>query len=437
MPQQIKINETHLIALKKDEHGSGVSITYLPLANPLRGLLDDAYNKCEDDLCYKEYANEILGSDERLRKVILSKRDFCLNLRGTYQGLSNQYIKFNPFFTYRENFTDQELRDDVLKDKEFLKKSLETYGLAYAIETTRKSAENDRNIIAISHRSHGWSYPSFSLTRNLDVQFLTNFGFGRTSYFYTKLRYKNIDIVPFSEWIRYEDSRYDEILSYSQDYFLSNHSWQSAMEYVRDAINLCVENEAGFVEKYITSECEWLVNGLKDIVAERKDVNDFDEKIDRMDYKGIKISGALNFIKSIKEYESVISVKKFIDDIEQLNNEILPALFQELGQINYDLHLAEINLTELAPKYNKMKEKFLPLERLYNRISKFKDKNPDASKDLQRLFKIKYHDFDEIQREHTTLRKKNNEIESLIRNLNSFDRKFKGYIKKITNYFDY
>ena len=54
MPQQIKINETHLIALKKDEHGSGVSITYLPLANPLRGLLDDAYNKCEDDLCFKE-----------------------------------------------------------------------------------------------------------------------------------------------------------------------------------------------------------------------------------------------------------------------------------------------------------------------------------------------------------------------------------------------
>ena len=94
MSQTIKINETHLIALKKDEHGSGVSITYLPLANPLRGLLDDAYNKCEDDLCYKEYANEILDSDERLRKVILSKRDFCLNLRGTYQGLSNQYIPF-------------------------------------------------------------------------------------------------------------------------------------------------------------------------------------------------------------------------------------------------------------------------------------------------------------------------------------------------------
>jgi hypothetical protein len=401
----------------------------------LRGLLDDAYNKCEDDLCYKEYANEILDSDERLRKVILSKRDFCLNLRGTYQGLSNQYIKFNPFFTYRENFTDQELRDDVLKDKEFLKKSLETYGLAYAIETTRKSAENDRNIIAISHRSHGWSYPSFSLTRNLDVQFLTNFGFGRTSYFYTKLRYKNIDIVPFSEWIRYEDSRYDEILSYSQDYFLSNHSWQSAMEYVRDAINLCVENEAGFVEKYITSECEWLVNGLKDIVAERKDVNDFDEKIDRMDYKGIKISGALNFIKSIKEYESVISVKKFIKDIEWLSKDMLPVLFQELGQVNYDLYLAEGKLTESKLGYDNIKKQFLPLDKLRDRILKIENKNPDTGNVLSGLFSKKYHDFDEIQIEYRKIKKKHDDIEGSIWHLNSYDRSFKSYIEKITNYF--
>ena len=432
MSQTIKINETHLIALKKDEHGSGVSITYLPLANPLRGLLDDAYNKCEDDLCYKEYANEILDSDERLRNV-LSVNDFCWDLSGTYQDLENAS---RLSYGYADNLSKEDLGKEVLVDKKHLINTLRDRDLGYAMELAYKIAEDDSHIVTMSHRRHGWAYPSFSLIKDLEVQFLTNFGYGSKSYFCTKLRFKDIDIVPFSEWIRYRDSYYNEILFYSQDYSISNHSWQSAMEYVRDAINLCVENEAGFVEKYITSECEWLVNGLKDIVAERKDVNDFDKKIYRMDYKGIKISGALNFIKSIKEYESVISVKKFIDDIEQLNNEILPALFQELGQINYDLHLAEINLTEHAPKYNKMKEKFLPLERLHNRISKFKDKNPDASKGLQRLFKLKYHDFDEIQREHTTLREKNNEIESLIRGLNAFDRKFKGYIKKITNYFN-
>lgn len=436
MSQTIKINETHLITLKKNQIGSGVSIAYLPIVNPLSGSLDDAYQKCENNLCHKEYANEILDSDEKLRKDILSKHDFCLDLKGTYQGLSDQYTKFNPFFTYKDDFTDQELKNDVLKDKAYLKESLEEYGLAYAIEITREDAENDKSIVAISHRSHGWSYPSFNLTRNLDVQFLTNFGYGSKSYFCTKLKYKNIDIVPFSEWIRYKDNRYDEILSYSQDYPLSNESWQSAMEYVRDAINLCVENEAGFVEKYITSECEWLVNGLKDIVAERKDVNYFSEKRDLTAYKGIKISGALNFIKSINKYESVVGVKKFIDDIERLNKDMLPILFQELGQINYDLYLAESKLTECRPGYYKIKEKFLTLYKLKSRILKIKNKNPDTNDILLGLFNKKYHDFDEIHTEYRGVKKSYDDIESLIGKLNRYDRDFKSYINKITNYFE-
>ncbi len=431
-----KINESHLIVLKKNTHDDGVSIDYLPIINPLSDLLDDVYMKCEDDLCHKEYANEILDSDERLKKIILSKRDFCLNLRGTYQGLSDQYIKHNPFFTYKDDFTDEELKADVLKDKEFLKNDLKTYGLAYAIESTRKSAESDSNIVAISHRSHGWSDPSFTLTENLNVQFKTNFGYGGRSYFCSKLKYKNINIIPFSEWVRYNDSHYDEILFYSQDYPVVNESWQPAMMYVKDAINLCIENEEGFIEKYITSECEWLVNGLKDIVAERRAMNDFDEKIDRMDYKGKKVSGALNFIKSIKEFDSVISVKKIIKDIERLNKGILPVLLQELGQVNYDLYLAESKLTRHKPIYDKINEIFSPLVKLKVRISSINDKNPDAYNGLIKLFNDKYHNYDELQDESTKARKKYQNIERSIADLNRYDRNFKRYIEKITNYFE-
>ena len=428
-----KINETHLIVLKKNTNDDGVSIDYLPIINPLRGLFDDAYLKCDDDRFDMEYVNEILDYDHRLREVLLDY-NFCLHVRRPWQGLDND-SKIS--YSHSSNdLTNEEKKSEVLKDKEDLKELLKKHDLAYAIELAYENAINDSNIVAISHRKHGWSYPSFDLTKNLNVQFLTNFGYGGRSYFYVKLRFKNIDIIPFSEWVRYEDSRYDELISYSQDYRVDNHSWQGAMVYIKSAVNLCVKDEEKFVEKYITSECEWLVSGLKDIIAERKQMNNFDEKIDRMDYKGRKVSGALDFIKSIKEYKSVISVKKFIGNIEQLNKDILPILLQELGQVNYDLYLAESKLAEQKPNHNKIKEEFLPLNKLKDRILKIENKNPDADNILLGLFNKKYHNFNEIKTEYREVKKIFDDIERSIYQLNRYDRSFKRYIEKITNYFE-
>ena len=155
-----------------------------------------------------------------------------------------------------------------------------------------------------------------------------------------------------------------------------------------------------------------------------------------MDYKGRKVSGALDFIKSIKEYKSVISVKKFIGNIEQINKDILPILLQELGQVNYDLYLAESKLAEQKPNHNKIKEEFLPLNKLKDRILKIENKNPDADNILLGLFNKKYHNFNEIKTEYREVKKIFDDIERSIYQLNRYDRSFKRYIEKITNYFE-
>ena len=46
------------------------------------------------------------------------------------------------------------------------------------------------------------------VTPNFSVEIKTNFGYGSVSYFYTKLKYKNIEITPFSEWVDYEFARF-------------------------------------------------------------------------------------------------------------------------------------------------------------------------------------------------------------------------------------
>ena len=55
MANEIQINDTHLIVLKRNSHDEGVSIDYLPLINPMRDLLDDAYKKCTNSNIQKRF----------------------------------------------------------------------------------------------------------------------------------------------------------------------------------------------------------------------------------------------------------------------------------------------------------------------------------------------------------------------------------------------
>ena len=445
MPNEIKINDTHLIVLKRNSHDEGVSIDYLPLINPMRDLLDDAYKKCQDGLSHIEYANEILDSDKNIRNVFLSDYDFCWLLNKPFQelGTLSDYR-----FEYDIDLSPEKIEKQVLEDKKDLMHQLKLRDKAYVLKLAYEKAKDDSSIVSMSHRRIGWTDAPFSTTKNLDVQFKTNFGYGKSSYFYAKLRFKEIDIIPFSEWVLYRYINYRQIMHYSQSYNdLENEDWKTAMEYVRDAINLCEEDELKFIEKYIVTECQWLIKGLKDICNVEKPIDKYSKEMieirARMDYKGEKLSGSLNFISSIAEYESITSVNKFINDLEQLCEDELPTLLQEQGENIDDLIKAEKSLTIEEPKYEKIKykyneisQKFLPLEKLHERISIYGIiKNPDTPKNLQKLFEIKYHDYGEIRDKYKEITGKYSEIKILIRSLEVYDRNFERYIAKIDKYF--
>jgi len=451
MVNEIQINDTHLIVLKRNSHDEGVSIDYLPLINPMRDLLDDAYKKCQDGLSHIEYANEILDSDKNIRNVFLSDYDFCWLLNKPFQelGTLSDYR-----YEYDSDLSPEKIEKQVLEDKKDLMHQLKLRDKAYVLKLAYEKAKDDSSIVSMSHRRIGWTEAPFNSTKNLDVQFKTNFGYGASSYFYAKLRFKEIDIIPFSEWVLYRYINYRQIMHYSQSYNnLENEDWITAMEYVRDAINLCEEDELKFIEKYIVTECQWLIKGLKDICNVEKPIDKYSKEMieirARMDYKGEKLSGSLNFISSIAEYESITSVNKFINDLEQLCEDELPILLRDHGEIIDDLNKANKSLTIEKPKYEKIQDKyggirkkFLPLEKLHERISIYGIiKNPDTPKNLQKLFEIKYHDYGEIKTEYEKIKteyekieKKYREILKLINSLRSYDRKFKIYIDKIDDH---
>ena len=279
--------------------------------------------------------------------------------------------------------------------------------------------------------------------------------------------FKDIDIIPFSEWVEYRNITYNEILQYSRKYKVENQSWKNAMEYVRDASNLCIKDELNFIKTYIITECEWLIKGLKGVCDIENPTDRFLIKIankrDRMDYKGKKLSGSLGFIKSLFEYESKItSVKNFIDDLEQLCEDELPSLIQEYKVNSIDLKREENNLEIEEPIFhqlqldsNEISGVFIPLEKkykrietLYERISKFQTKHLDSGKKLIDLFNIKYSDYKEIQNNYKETKPKYEEIQvkygesqiryekfiKQIRRFKAYKRDFESYIDKIDNH---
>jgi hypothetical protein len=236
------------------------------------------------------------------------------------------------------------------------------WGHAYAIKLAYRKCHDDPSILTFSHRLCGWSNPSYQLTPVFSMEIKTNFGYGSVSYFYTLLKYKNVDITPFSEWIQYEYAKFYEIVRYSQKYRLVHPEWLRAMEYARDACNLSRRDETAFVAKYIINECEEMVSGLNLVMSNDRFrfINDMRETyyIDKKghvltEFRGEKVSGALDFIGKIMEFSHIASVQGFIDRIKDCNRKLQPLLVRETAILAEKIDLSAKDLAEYQPKYEK------------------------------------------------------------------------------------
>ena len=367
-----KINEVVLCVLKKNKLTNQIVIEYVNIETPFASIIENFSSLCDNPNTSLDQIVNYIKTTKELDQLSTLYR-YCVTLSGSFQAftannqdsiteISNrqQLMLLNK----KENPDTYDLDMAISEYKQELKKKYVLWCKAYSISKTYRICHEDKSILTFSHRIDGWSNPVYQLTLNFSVEIKTNFGYGRASYFYTKLKYKNIEITPFSEWIDYEFAKFSEIVRYTQSHLLNNEYWLEAMEFSRDACNLSMINEAKFVEKYVIDECESMVSGLEEIF--NKEHFSFKNKYRRereytvdkkgyvlVEFRGEKISGALDFISKILEFEKIASIKSFITRIEDCNKRIQPMLIDEAKIIKVKI----VNLTEerntLKPKYDK------------------------------------------------------------------------------------
>ncbi|MEG2101792.1 MAG: hypothetical protein RRY99_09800 [Flavobacterium sp.] len=349
----------------------------------------------------KAYQSVIINVEESIRNI-LTKRDLI------YSNQNIAKIEKREF--------DLPNRINNLK-KEILEQIILWFRV-FNIEFAYEEAKKNPDVLVYSHRISGWSAPEYQITKNLKQQVKTNFGYGSVSYFYSLLTFKNIQISPLSEWIDYRYSNFSEVTRYTKSFRsriavtdsenriryyktkIENSYWLNALDFTKRAANLSITNEKEFVEKYIISECEKMVNGLEIFYTETKfdfiDENQVDadheeiiiNKVDingyeLIDFRTEKIIGALDFISKISDYNAITPTGDYSEKIKLISRKFIPNVYRALDQQKIELKTAKERFNVFIKKHNKL----IAEQRFY------KNEMVRLQGDFEKHYKEKYHVF--------------------------------------------
>lgn len=459
-----QINETALCTLTLNPTTNSVELGYNPIEQHFTQTIHDLKSLCDDSSRSLEDIIAFIQSQPELDKLSGRYR-YCQKLDGTYQAFDAKNEEMAARVAQQqalisaiaEQADDEDCDEDnspeakIAQFKSEISKQYELWAKAYSINLAYRYCHNNKDILTFSHRISGWANPVYRLTPNFTVELKTNFGFGNASYFYTKLTYKNIEITPVSEWIQYELAKFSEIVRYTRFHALEHDSWIEALTFCKSACNTSLVDEAAFVSKYIIEECEKMVTGLEEILVKddfsiRKGRFMGKSPIDKKghyltEFRGEKISGALDFIDKILEFKSIASVTAFIGRIEDCCRRIQPILSHELIDIKGELTQLNAEMDTLAPTY-------LLLANSYRAYAKHRQAIVTAIVGDTRLISIdypyqqiseefaaKFPEYPAFEIEYNAVAKAHARLSQMIENMSKVFQSITKHNNKIRSYF--
>ena len=114
---------------------------------------------------------------------------------------------------------------------------------AYAMQCTINQIKEKYNVIAFSHRYGGFTDFDWEFGNNVTFHIHSNFGFGRSSEFYSRFKYKNIILAPYSYYVKYRYSTYASVVSCTNAYELEYDQWSFVMKDCLDFYNAVVHGK--------------------------------------------------------------------------------------------------------------------------------------------------------------------------------------------------
>ncbi len=297
------------------------------------------------------------------------------------------------------------------------------YCHAYSYSALLNTFRNIPDIKMWSTASIGWSNFSYLITKDIEIQIHTNFGYGGSSYFYLGLTYKGIDILPYSFFVKYYYADCREIARYTRRYSVEHNSWDYAFCFVEDVAKKAAEGDESFASEFIINEVNEMVSSLRCILNNPKAYFDSNivhknpnneshylnirgmdgaailkysvypnEMIDV--FQAEKISGSLSFLEGISKIESIFDqAHGAADEIRNIALQLVPQLESNIKRIANDIVCIRNKEDELTQRVEELNNK---LEPFLKEIDLIYENNDKKAKENEELKKYKY----EIENEY-------------------------------------
>lgn len=190
-------------------------------------------------------------------------------------------------------------------------------------QTTEKILKSEQNIVAISHRKGGWNMFKWKYDEDISFEIYSNFGFGRCSELISRFYYKDVQLTPYYDYIKYRYAGFTQLIRYTYNYQLLYSEWEKLMNDTINFYNAVCFNHENEIFKWIQNHLEKMTDGLNNIISAKQywfeRPNGEKEHVTGDEFeevKAIKISGSIRFLNNIKFYQN-----KFIpENIQEKSN---------------------------------------------------------------------------------------------------------------------
>lgn len=364
------MNEEDVIyVLRKEEETDTLMVDTVEVEFPFQDDLED-FERLHGDP--NASLLDLQGLVQRSSLKVLTKAiDYCSTLDAAWE--SDRFMGMNLM-------TDDEYNSEISRSadptgtmlclKDNFYKAIEKRVVPYAVTHHYGVLDDDSSVLAYSHRRCGWSFPLFQLDNDVKVCYLTNFGYGRSSYFYTQVFYKDIAILPYSDWVLYRYADMIEIIEYTKVHLVKNgyEEWKDTLMFTADIYNLAAKDPERFVNDYIIGEVEKMVSGLEDILNADQTYRIVTSKHNPNTqislsgdllvlFKGEKISGALGFLDQLLKLVPVFNdVVNYMQRIMNCNLAIIGQLQGTISRMMLELECLEKDIERLAPDHTRLED---------------------------------------------------------------------------------
>lgn len=329
-------------------------------------------------LTFEDYQKKLKAHEEYLN----SDNYLLNNCDEKYELLK---LKLQSEERYKERvkkIVEREMRDYI----DFTRKSFQYRRFLYAHRYTEKLYEimRDPEVRMWSTDQIGWKAFEYNVNDDITIYIKSNFGYGSASYFFCNLKYKEINILPYTSVVKYYYVKMIDFIRHTRTYAIERNSWTQVFDFAIVTANMAKHEPERFIKKWIVNEVEEMMVGIRKVMKSPKkelehflgfeqdieiggyrlfrncsdtDRNDYEvlpgEKV--LAFKAEKITGCLLLLDNLRKLIEIAPIiVPYIEEIEQMNRRLLPEIDSHIESLERDIKSLEENLAAVKKEIHIM-----------------------------------------------------------------------------------